>query len=728
MAAITYLVDLLILFVSLHAAIFFRLYLPLGSAVYSAPTISIRAYLVIFIAWGVSAFLRNFVSKRTRRGGQILGMGIVISILAVTEYITIGIENTSFSRLFLIFFVVANLGGSFVSWRLSLFLQENAKSISNHVQQLGRAINSINVRLRRYYAEVVAAFCVGVIWADYILKMGLTLTSDSIIYLGIAQKFTVSGIFQSGAWPPFYPLAISAMRFISQFPADGAAIISAASLAAFFVIFAFLLRYFSQNAIANILLILLLATFHDFIELFQNAWSEQLYTVFLAASFLLLVKHQFEHKWPYFLGAIIVAALAMVTRYIGVTIGGLVILYALLFAEPKIKFTSRLWKYVLPSLITFLPFMYLLWLDAGGAQSAGTILPGLAQVQQGAVFAYSLSYHSIVGTTVSTLSAFWGVAGLPYILIAFFLLLAIPFFRAWVSDQRIAGYLRLVLFFLAGYLILTIGVYLFTGPYLKTRYLAPPLFILFALIAQITGFITQSGPVNKKFFTTRVVFFAILIGALVYTLSLQSLGIENILVDRVRNARENPILHDQAGFDLSPTARGLSNFFEQISQNRDRNTVIVIEGDYNYLNLTFESDFRLARTFLFKGHVISSPRFSDFSFLEIRDQQQRLSYYFDAEYKELRLIIPTEKNLVETLNQLDQDTLDKDAVFLVVNEQWFSLFATEQLGSELERLKLFADIEPYLIFELRPVNPSTSFFLPETPNQTNIAYLDEPIK
>jgi len=474
----------------------------------------------------------------------------------------------------------------------------------------------------------------------------------------------------------------------------------------FFLIFALLLRRFNQNSVANIILIFLLASFQDFIILFLSAWTEQLYTVFIIANCFLLVKHQFDPKWIYFAGAIILAGMAMITRYIGITMGALLILYALLLAEPQLQLNLRFRRYVFPSLLAFIPFMYLLWMDTSyrGADLANL---GLVQVKQGGVFAYSIGSYPVISTTIDTLKAFWRIAGQPYVILAFMLLLFILFFRRKTLDHKSQELLRLMLFFLLGYLALTIGAYFITGPALKTRYLAPLVFFVFLGVAQIIGTFSKNIFIFIKSVTTRAAILVVLFAVLLYPLFFQALGVENILVDRVRDARENSLRQVQGGFNLSPTAEKFRDFFEQISKNYNQNTIVVIDGDYNYNRMTFGIDSDSAKPFLLKSSIISSPQVSEFRFFGVQDRQQYLSYYYNEHYTELHLIIPTGKTILETIHQLEQSiqgNIGSLGIFFIINEQWFNLFADEELGGELDKLQPIAHIDPYLIFELRPAH------------------------
>ncbi|MEX1071978.1 MAG: glycosyltransferase family 39 protein [Anaerolineales bacterium] len=706
MSAIKYLIDLLFLFISLHAAILLRLNLPVGSEVLTAPIISGRIYFFLAIIWGVLFSIDYITSTRFRLGGKTVWIAISALILSFAEYLIISSENSSFSRLFLIFFIVANVIGSFASRRIFLVLQEHAQWLSKRAKQLGAVYSSLDITLYRHYAELITALCAGLIWAEHILKMGLTLTSDSIAYLGFALKTSTSGVLiQNTDWPPFYSIAISATKFLTQFPADGAAIISAASLVIFLLVFALLLRQYSESTVANIILILLFATFHDFINLFRHAWSEQLYTVFVIANFYLLVKHQSRPRWIYFAGAIIFAGMAMITRTIGISVGAMLVLYALVLSEPQTQFIYRLKKYIVPSLLAFIPFIYLIWLDTL-PRDAGLASSGVVQVEQGELFAYSFRYSSIVSKTLTTvtdfLKVFWETAGDPYIILSFSLLLFIIIFRMKTLDKNGRELLRIYLIFFLGYVTLSIIAFSVTSHFPRPRYWLPLFFFVFLGIAQTIDLIFKHKNLLYSGFVKRAALLVALVAIPLYSLILQSFGAENTLFDRVRDSRENPVKQIISGFNLSPTAETFRGFFEQISVQYNQNTIVVIEGDYYQPDMIFQSDLETAKPFLLKSSIISSPHLTGFRFFDIRDRQQHLSYYYNEHYKELILILSNDRTITETIHRLDleaQNNQGSMGVFFVFNEQWFNLFAEEELGNELAKLQLIAHNEPYLIFE-----------------------------
>ena len=704
MMVTSYLIDLLLLFISLQVAILFRLHLPIGSTIPTAPAINALALLLLALMWGAMFLTQHLVTEKLHKKAKILLILAFGLFFSIAEYFIISIDNVSFSRLFLAFFFITNLFGLYVSGKLALLAQEYDQWLSDQAQKMWETYNSVNNAVYKYYVEVIVAVGVGVIWGNYIHKMGLTITSDGITYLRVALRFVTNGEFLPGTNPPLYPLLISAVTIFTKFPADGAAIVSIACLILVFLIFAFLLRRFSRNTIANILLILLLATFRDFILPFQNAWTEPLYTVFLIANFFLLVKHQSNPKWIYLIGASLLVVFAMVTRFIGITMGAMLVLYVLILSEPEKQFLFRVKKYIFPALLAFIPFTFLLWVNANLRQAVLVYLAG--RVSQRGLLSYLIGNYSIPDMTIRFLKAFWETAGQPYIIFTLALILIIVFFRVKEIDQKSQRSLKFLVFFLFGYLALTIIAFSVTKHVpTQTRYWTPLLPFAFLAMAQTTDllFMNKSLLFAKSVVLQTSVFVLLLILPL-YSLIIQSGGAENILVDRVRDAGQNSLFPVQEGFNLSPTSEAFRNFFVEISRQNNQNTIVVIEGDFNWTTMAFESDYEIAEAFLFKSRLITSPAVTQFRFLAIRHRDQILSYYVDGQYSELHLQFPSRENISALIPQLEQSNQGQEStgVYFIVNHQWFDLFANEIFGEELEKLQPSATIEPYLVFVLKP--------------------------
>ncbi len=707
MTIVSYIINLLFLFLSLQTANFLRLNIPIGSAVSTAPSLTLGAYVLLAMVWGMLFLLQHLLQNKLRLRGEILQIAIQSLVFSVVEYLIISNENASFSRLFLAYFAFANLLGLFASRRLIIVIQAHKKWLIDLARKLWKTYNSLNETAYRYYLEAIASIVVGIVWASYILKMGLTVASDGTTYLRIGLRFATNGEFLPGTNPPFYPLVISATSFITQFPADGAALVSAACLVIFFLLFAILLRRFSRNSIANMLLIFLLATFDDFILLFLTAKTEPIYTVFLIANFFLLVKHYFNPKWIYLIGAALLTVFAMVTRFIGITMGAMLILYALFLSEPQKPLNFRVRKYILPALLTFLPFLFLIWLDVNIREAVFVYLA--EAVGRRPLTSFFIGNFSLTDMTIRFLTAFWEIAGQPYVIFALALLLFIFLFRSKVVDQKGRELLGFNLFFLLGYLILTIATFTITVHVpTQSRYWMPLFFFAFLVMAQTTDLVFRKNSlIFARSIATRTVVLILLLALPVYTLIYQSLGVENILVDRVRDARANPMHPVQEGFNLSPTSGKFRNFFEEISNDQDQNTIVVVEGDLNGTTMVFESDYEIAESFLFKSRLISGPNVTGFKFLDIQVLDQYLSYYYDGRYKELHLIIPRQYTISELIPQLEQPAQNErgvSGVFFIINEEWFNLFASELFGDEMNKLQLSAQIEPYLVFELPPAS------------------------
>lgn len=693
--------EALILYFALHLSLLSRYVIPIGQELAVRPQISVQTYVYLLAAWLVMVSVRRLTTKYVGNV-SILHFLLPAIVLSSVEYLALSGENSSFSRLFFVYFVIFNLIAFVSSGRLETLLVSRKSDLTDLASQIQARLDLLNSLLRKYYVEVIAAFVLGLVWGQHILRMGLTLTSDSIIYLGTALRYATDGVFVRGAWPPLYPWLISVTSSYTTFPADGAALISAICILFFFLIFALLLREFSTNTFINVMLLVLLGTYDEFINLFLNAWSEQPYLLFLILNLYFLVRHWKTSAWLYFIGACIFASLATLSRYIGVTTGGLLMLYAFFVAEPGIRLTNRIKGFLLPAALSFAPFAYLLWLDASPEFGGG--VPGLSQIEEGAVFAYSLRVHSPIDVALSTLGAFWNLSLHPYVILGGFLLLLsmakLEFEKKQEKEQFVYGLLLLVC-----YLALTIGAYTVVGAYLKTRYLVPLVFLVYLAVGVVFRHSLSRNLLSFPPVVKQLVLPILIYGSLLFTLVSQVIGIENILVDRVRDAHQKPIQQLFSGFNLSPTARELRSFFESASASYDAYSIVIIDGDYDLAAGLFESDLKLGKTFLLKSAPIAFPGATGFRFVQATDLNRTLEFSVNGVEQQLRVIVPTEATLEGLIPELRNDlesASNNRAAFLIINTQWLDLYSAEAFGAELSNLSLIGEATPYKIFQIAP--------------------------
>lgn len=680
-----YLTSLFLFFSALHAAFFLRTALPLGSQLVTTPDFGPASYWWLLVAWTAASALCKLLPARDRAAGYLLGNSLLAFALSIVGFFITSVETQVFSRLFVVFLVVTNFLALLAYGWLSQLFQRN----EHKLVELANNLTQLNKALYARYIEIFVALIASLIWVDYIFKMGLNLTSDSITYQEAALGLSVNGeLTLSNHWPPLYPIILTATRLFTAFPADGAAIISALSVVIFFGLFALLLRAYSQYALINVLLILLLASLSAFVEIFQVALSEQVYSVFLVLHFYLLIGHQKKSHYLFFLGAVIVAGLAMLLRYAAVNMGFILVLYSLIFRHPGLATKVRLMKYAAVALLSFFPLALLI----AGDYSAG-----------GSGIGYSLLLFPIFETILASLALIWSNVGwgylLPFLLLLFFALAFVFKGPAWERH----GLLLYSSLFLTSYAGLTIAAFLTTLARPQIRYFSVFYFLLLLGIAYLIDRVQASQfPPGQKPAALRQIVLAFAVVALLLAGWNQWLQTRNVLVARPAAARNNPLQQYSVGFDVSPTAAGLARFFSETSAAHDDFTIIAIEGDYDRRIMVFEYDTRVLRTFFFRESIFGLPAFDQFAFAAVADDRQVIRYSHQGQPKQLTYLFARPESVRDWLNGVQGtalDSVDPGSVYLIINELLWEGYAEELFGSKLRPLGL---VEPYRLYQAAP--------------------------
>ena len=144
--AIQFIVDLLLLWLALQAAIFLRQYSPIGEPILTAPQVTMAAYLLLFVLWlGSETILAIFGKKTKHNTADKLRIAYFTVVFSIAEYLVIRAENPSFSRLFLVFFPFTNLLALLISWRSSFFQLKVGDYVSKKIKALSASFFIRNV-------------------------------------------------------------------------------------------------------------------------------------------------------------------------------------------------------------------------------------------------------------------------------------------------------------------------------------------------------------------------------------------------------------------------------------------------------------------------------------------------------------------------------------------------------------------------------------------------------
>ncbi len=167
-------------------------------------------------------------------------------------------------------------------------------------------------------APLLTATVIGVCWIVLTLKGGVGLTPDSTQYMTFALYMKELGRFTvNPLWPPLYPALLSSILYLTPFPAEAAAWVSAACLPLYVLLSVCILRQARVPALVQVLLLAALSSLLPFLYTLLFARSECPYTVLLALHILFVVRYHRTGKSSDFIAAAASAGLAALTRYVG---------------------------------------------------------------------------------------------------------------------------------------------------------------------------------------------------------------------------------------------------------------------------------------------------------------------------------------------------------------------------------------------------------------------------
>ncbi|MCL5429027.1 MAG: hypothetical protein M1347_04385 [Chloroflexi bacterium] len=529
--------------------------------------------------------------------------------------------------------------------------------------------------------EVLLATSIGIAWSYYFVTMGLGFTPDSATYLSSALKLAYAGqLSQSPLWPPLYPVLLAIVTIFTRFPADAAAITSSVSLLSFLLLFACFLKRVNKQVLFNLLLLLLLATLKGFYSIFETAWSEQLFSLIFIGNFYFLLKFLETHSRHYFLLGTGLASLAMITRYIGISLGLSALFISIFWISSETPLEERLKRFIGPALLSFTPLA--VWLLRN--YSVYGSLFGANRIHQEFSFAEPLS--SIFGVFLQDL-------GSPFFVVLIGLLLLHVWNRIKGRTKTQAGTFSLAALIVTTYLTFLIISASVSTVDIGSRFLAPVYFLPLAFLA--AQFDDLLSPINSHGMPSlvRKTLAAAIIILTAFMLIEQIKVLDN--VDRRLEAPELAAEQTRGGFNLSTTSQGLNIYFHKVLQEQDQLALFVFLEDKNFY----------ASSFLFKGSLIKRQEYSNFRFSHVRDQGYQIEFsaphakkiiiYFDTTLLSKSELFPPiiSSKVVETGNS---------KFYVLVSESWLQANAVDPqtiTPPSNQRLLSRSHIEPYWIFE-----------------------------
>jgi len=259
------------------------------------------------------------------------------------------------------------------------------------------------------------------------MSRGVGISPDSLVYLGAADSIasgkgvtTVSSHYTpltpAGApltiFPPAYPALVAGIIKLGLPPATSAKWFHVIMMAATIFMIGIVACVATEGSVtATLGSILLFATSDHIWNVYTMAWSEAPFILFCLSAFVLLVMHVAKPNYFLLIGASLSAGLALMTRYVGVTIIPPMILTIFVFRGGRLR--DRIKDSLLLTAVS------------GGLPAAWLIRNlVLANSATDRSFAFHLPGKSDIGMLTNSLLLFWLPWSLPFTLRLILLALA----------------------------------------------------------------------------------------------------------------------------------------------------------------------------------------------------------------------------------------------------------------------------------------------------------------
>ncbi|MCW5875069.1 MAG: hypothetical protein KIS88_10530 [Anaerolineales bacterium] len=696
-----FVIEVFSLFSLLFASVLLRAALAVGQSLPEPIRVPPAALLITALSWAV-VFLARERSKRWGDSSLVL-IGIAFGLSGL-QYCAILLGEAPASRLLLVYLFVGNLLGVILAPKLAVFLS-NLKIRLPYEQ--------LSSKLFGYHAEIWAAIVIGLFWAFHISLLGVTVGGDSFSYLLTAMQPMTEGQLQFNQLPPVWPLLLSAWMFISPFTGDGAAFISSACVLLTLIFFALVLRRLSHDSILNIVFLFLLASLQDFIRLFFYGLTEPLYVLFIVVTYYCILTYKLTSKHSYFLGALLLSSLASVTRFMGIALSAVVLLFWV-FVDGVQNSLRRTRKAFLFALLSFSPFAFLVWLDATTKSEATVVVPVVTQIESRKLFVYNLGFHSVGATVVDFLNSFWNsMAQQPYVVVSC-LVIVLIFSQARKLSKKDRADFRINQFFSLALIAFTLVAIALSGSVPVTRYWMPILPFIFFMFTQAWSYLTVNSLTTSIGLSKALWLFRLLF-VLIFGMAVarQAGWISNMVSDSLSRSNGQPVDQALMGFNVSSTANGFRQFFDQASAEYDRFTLLLVSGDRDgewvldpeqgwvWAVGEFSMDNAVVRPFLLK-QAIFSESLTAFEFVTLSEDYQVLSYKLDSQQRELELIVAANGPLGEQLREVLANVRGPEqGFFLVIHRELFLQLPEQEKEEILSYLQQTHRIDPYLIFSYK---------------------------
>jgi len=456
-------------------------------------------------------------------------------------------------------------------------------------------------------------------WLMFIALYGVGISPDSAKYALYAfYMHFVHDYNVPPHWPPLYPFVINLLMYAEPFVIDAASLLSGFSMLLLLVAFTRIIQRYSERSIVNCLLLLAFFTHAKVLHLYEYAWSESLFSLFLITHIYFVMKHLRTGKFSFYVFASLFASFSALTRYPGYAVIASFFLYTVYIVRHTRDF--RGWStYLLSYSVSFIPS--LLWV-------------GRNYLIFGTLHGVRDPSEATISESI-TLIAKILLEDLDIVLLG---LLLISLFRyLWMWREHTNGTRRTSVVFLSYllslfslYILLMILVSLHAAVPALSRYFSPLYFTLYLFIGvSFTDFLRPSVHTAKKMiYASRsislgIVFF---LGASI-VLNAKALGKTAAHIEKIPRTE---LSHLEPGFRKSTTAARLYEYFASVLPERES----VHMFSFYRSDVPEFNDMFLSRKVFLRYPPVAYLRFKNVSkksfqvAYEVSSRPQTLTYHF----------------------------------------------------------------------------------------------------
>ena len=669
-------IDGISIIASYYFAWFLRIFLPFGENFHENfvfPSIILSILVLISIIWW---YLKAKHSSTLISEIDWIVFPFLIILIA---YFSFGNVTGLGSKLFYVYWFMTQILLFYGSRRIFRIENLSSFSLQTGIMKSTRIwFSYLKNIMFQFPIEIIFSIVGALIVAILLSKSGLGLLPDSQSYMDTAFNLALKNNLEyNPLWPPFYSIVIYIFMIFTPFPAVAANFISIFAFAGSLFVFTLLLCKISKNTLINLLLIFLFASFRPIFEIYQYALSENLFSLWSIIAFLYLYKFmEFSNDRDVILAALFIG-LAAVTRYVGISlIGSLIII---VFYIHKRNLPSRKRKSLaifsiaisaLPISIVFISNLLRYQTMVGSNRLFNKFDISKVFAQIGAILSHDLSIYY---------QSFFLLMALSYLL----------FIVKKIDTKSRRFYTLLVIYFFPylTFLILSAS----TSPVdLGTRFFSSFYFLLFFSIAVFWNDVQSLAFRSKayKFLYKTIIPFTLIV--LVYFQIYNQIERFGDLFERINLTRGNFIEHYHKGFSGSASASLLGEFLFFTMADQDRISVSLLLGEENHF----------ASSFLYSDAIFQNRKYDNFVFLENEITAYELLFMIDNDPKSIQYIpVSNLHNFVEIITH--PEFYSTNHFIIIVSDAWLfeNNLDKEQLEKIFENFQFKEDVlSPYTVF------------------------------